>query len=78
VNLLLAICKIFYNKDEIRLVWPIITLIILIAASELLIVDPFGKILMLLGLTESPISNAHEWSPAIYELLKIPIKIYVF
>jgi membrane protease YdiL (CAAX protease family) len=62
--------KIFYSGQQIRLIWPIITIILLIILGELLIVDPFGVLLNFFGFSESLNSNAQEWSPAIYEFLK--------
>ena len=62
--------QLFYSGQQIRLIWPIVTVILIIVLGELLIVDPFGKLLILLGLSESQVSNAQEWSQAIYEFLK--------
>lgn len=62
--------SIFFAGSRIRLIWPLSAVILLIALGEFLIVDPFGKLLAILGLRESPISNAQEWSPAIFEFLK--------
>ena len=65
-----VIRKIFYSGPQIRLVWPIVTIILIITLGELLIVDPFGRLLSFFGLSQSHISNAQEWSPAIHEFLK--------
>jgi membrane protease YdiL (CAAX protease family) len=77
VNLSVTIRKIFYNGLQIRLIWPVVTIILIITLGELLIVDPFGKLLNFLGLSESHISNAQEWSPAIYEFFKRSLRSFV-
>ena len=62
--------KIFYSGLQVRLLWPFITIILILILGELIIVDPFGRLLSFLGLSQSQTSNAHEWSPAVYEFLK--------
>jgi len=69
--------KIFYSGRHIRLIWPIITIILLIILGELLLVDPFGRLLNFFGLSESANSNAQEWSPAIYEFLKRGLRSFI-
>ncbi len=65
-----AIKKIFYGSKGIRLFWPIVVVILLIVLGELVLVDPFGKLLQVLGLSQPVTSNAQEWSPSIYNFFK--------
>jgi membrane protease YdiL (CAAX protease family) len=72
-----AVRNIFYSGEQIRLIWPVVSIIIIIALGELLIVDPFGRLLSFFGLSQSHISNAQEWSPAIYEFFKRSLRSLV-
>ena len=62
--------KTFYCDEEIRLVWSSIIIVLIIVLGEYIIVDPFGELLKSIGLTDAEIPNAHNWSTAIYEVLK--------
>jgi membrane protease YdiL (CAAX protease family) len=69
--------SIFFAGSRIRLIWPLSIVVVLIVVGEFLIVDPFGKLLKIIGLSESPISNAQEWSPAIFEFIKRSLRSLV-
>ncbi|UCC79918.1 MAG: CPBP family intramembrane metalloprotease [Candidatus Zixiibacteriota bacterium] len=62
--------KIFFADSRIRLIWPILAVILLILIGEFLVVDPIGRLLLILDLEESTISNAQRLSEAIFEFIK--------
>ena len=67
--------KIFYGKKDIRLIWPIITIIAILLIGERFLIDPFGKLLQNAGFAEPQISNAQDWPTAIYSFLKRGMRI---
>ncbi len=59
-----------YREDQVRLVWPISIVLVLIILGELLIVDPFGSFINKIGFSDTSGLAGHEWETAIYNILK--------
>lgn len=62
--------SLFFSQKGIRLIWPALTVIILIVIGEILFVDPFGKLLSKIGFSEVKGAIAHNWSESLGDSLK--------
>ena len=55
----------FFSKSGLRLIWPILTITLLIFIGEVLFVDPFGNFLSKIGLSEVTGAIAQNWSDSL-------------
>jgi len=59
-----------YSKKGLRLIWPILGVVLLIVIGEVLFVDPFGRLLSILGLSKVTSTIAQNWSESLGGSLK--------
>jgi membrane protease YdiL (CAAX protease family) len=62
--------KLLFSKRGIRLIWSIFTLVTMIFIGEILLVDPFVKLLSKIGLSEVTGAISQNWSDALGDSIK--------
>ncbi len=67
----------FYRQEQVRLVWPLLLMIVLIMLGEMILVDPIGLFVTWLGFPDSPHAVEHEWSLVANDVIKRSIRSIV-
>ena len=59
-----------FSNSDLRIIWAVLVVIVLVVVGEVIIVDPFGKLLSIFGLSEVSSAVAQNWAESLGDSFK--------